>query len=371
MKFLKSLIIILILTSCGSSSSRERQSIKTIISLENRIQNSNLSEWDKSGSNYMDLCYILVDRQKHPSVTFLINQMESIDRLSNKLILEIDHIKRDLLKRGNEKIKSKESKFHNFRCQFLSYNLNEVVNQLNLEPSEFVFFKQNRSEKLFNKYALFVQQLLKLTSSYDTRSSHYSFSPKLHYPGDSFADKLNNFKLHFKASKANIQDDEFILIQLFTDLFKPENMKNEEGEKVNWVENQFRNTTLVEAIANLTILQNDVLKAKSTAIQCVNYRITSCREYPFDTFIPIVNGPSTVKSGRDAEIFVRFGAYDSNEKPIVTSSDGSVWYEGDGAGTIKFKAKKGLNKFKGEILFRKKSGEMHRRPWEWSVYGVE
>ncbi len=364
--------IIILLSACSNLRSRDNQNIKIIISLENKIQNSNVSECEKSLSIYRDIAEIGRDKtRKINYLTFLEDQMLSIDSLSNQLITEIDGIKKMLFKNGNEKVKLNEIKLSKFRGQILSYNLHEVVDKLNLNPCEDVLFNQKKGEALWKNYSLFVKNLLRLTATYSVYNNHFSFSPRSNYEGNSFEDKLKNFKKHLSSSKANLNDDESVLKQLYADLYRPEFTLNEDDETVSLNEFLFKKTTLIEAISILTNLQNDILKAKNTSLQHIQYRITSCREYPFDTFIPIITGPSAVKVGEDVEIFVRFGAYDSNENPMLTSSGGTVWCDGDGAGTIKFKAKKGMNKFNGKILIKLKSGEIRSRPWEWSVYGAE
>jgi hypothetical protein len=384
MKIIITLFIICILSSCSNFSDSDLKNASALITLEGHLQISNQSESWKSVQSYLEIKDLLQDRSMVPKRSFRLieikNMMETIDRESNFIISQIDNIKLEILKIAGEDLKVSikdqgshivisKSEMELFRGKIMSLNLTAIKDKLNVNSVDKVIFSNSTDVNLWKNYNRYIRFLLKTLSSYS--DGKFSFNPKMAYKGPTARDYVRQFEKDLNNSKANLQDDEHMLIELFTDLFKSNKVKNEEGDEMSWMEYKFRGATIISAISELTALQNDILKSKSFALRHINSRITNCSSYSFTKFLPIVSGPSNAQVGKEVEIKIRMGVYDEYETPVITSSRPSVWLEGDGAGTVRFKAKKGVNKLSGTIIIQKKSGELSTRPWEWSVYGVE
>ena len=385
MKLITILFIISITTACSDfSNSESLKNVSTLITLERQVQIANQTEAWNSVSSHKEIEELLQDKTAAPQRSFrlieTIKQMENIDKESNLIISEIDNLKLELLKTAGESTETfvknnqtniviHKSKMNDFYGEMMRLNLTGIQDKLNTNSVEKVIFSNSTDEKLWNHYNVYIKSLLKTLSTYSEK--RFSFNPTMSYNGPTFEEYIQQFEKDLYTSKANIQDDQGILTQLFVDLFKPNKVKNEKGSFESWMEYKFKDATIISALSELTALQNDILKSKSAALRHIKSRSNICEGYSFTNFIPIVSGPSNIEIGKEVELKVRMGAYDVYSTPIITSSRPSVTVDSDGSSTIRFKAKKGINSVKGTIAIKKKSGEISVQPWEWSVYGVQ
>lgn len=295
--------------------------------------------------------------------------MQRIEEESYKIMDEIDHLKLELLKKANEDIglfhrdgkenivvKNKDMK--HFGGEIMRLNLNAINDKMNVGAVEDVLFNYSRNLKFWKNYKVFTVRLLEALATYRSRDQNFSFKPQPFYLGKTFENQLKNFETDLKYSKANVSEDAAILTQLFVNLFKSETIITDDGSALTWMEYTFKNKNIVEVISELTSLQNEILKARSSALLHIKSRMTFCGNYSFNKFLPVVSGMSNAKVGEEVEIKVRMVAYDTYESPMITVSNpgASVFFRGDGAATLVFTAKKGVNRLKGELMIKKKTG---------------
>lgn len=380
MKQITIFFLLALITSCNNDSNTSNTS--TLISLERHLQQANENELDRGKTVYFEIkdLHFNSSADRNSQISIFLNQMERIDKESYRIINEIDQLKLELLKMAKENANvsrhdavMNQNDMKHFGGELIRLNLNLIKDKMNIDAVETVLFSHSRVLKFWKSYKVFTVQLLETLATYKTRSQNFSFTSKLSYKGETVEDQLKRFETDLKCSKVNFNDDAAILTQLFADLLKPEILTHENGSEFNWMESTFKNKTIVEAISELTTLQNEILKARNIALLHIRSRMTFCGNYSFNKFLPVVTGVSNAKVGDEVEIKVRMVAYDTYENPMITVSnpEAIVYFKGDGAATLVFKAKKGVNSLKGELMIKKKTGEISSRPWEWEVYGTQ
>ncbi len=179
--------------------------------------------------------------------------METIDKESNFIISQIDNIKLELLKTAGEDIKTSikddgthvvisENEMNHFKGEMMSLNLKAIKDKTNTNSVEKVIFSKSKDVKLWKNYNRYSKSVLETLSTYNERK--FSFNPTMSYKGPTLENYIKQFEKDLQSSKANLQDDESILIQLFVGLLKPNKVKNEDGDFINWMEYKFKNATI-------------------------------------------------------------------------------------------------------------------------------
>lgn len=332
MKLITILILLILITSCSNGSHVKNNS--TLITLERQVQLANQNEFWRGNSFYFEIkdLHLNSSLDRNSQISIFLNQMERIDKESYKIIDEMDQLKLSLLKVANEntnlpqrdkkeKIVMWKSSIKHFGDQLMRLNLKVVKDKMNVDVVDDVLFNRSEGLRLWTNYKTFVVNLLEAIATYKARIQTFSFKPKQNYKGKTFESQLKNFETDLQHSKVNLSDDEAVLTALFANLFKPEKVITEEGGQLTWMEYTFKNKTIIEAISELTSLQNDILKARSSALLHIKSRMTFCGNYSFNKFLPVVTGVSNAKVGEEVEIKVRMVAYDTFENPTVTVSN--------------------------------------------------
>ena len=85
--------------------------------------------------------------------------------------------------------------------------------------------------------------------------------------------------------------------------------------------------------------------------------------------MPFASGPSLIHEGESTEITVGMVAFDSYNQPEVTIQflQGEVLKSENGTGKVRVNPKKGLQKIKGTVSIRNKSGVKKTMDWEWDI----
>lgn len=380
MKQLITLFLLALITSCENQSNVINSS--TLISLERNLQLANQNEVYRGNSFYFEIkdLHLNSSLDRNSQISIFLDQMERIDKESYKIIDEIDHLKLEFLKVAKENVSvssdnivMNNSNMKHFGNDIMHLNLNAIKDKMNVNAVEVVLFDHSKGLKLWENYKIFSANLLENLATYKTRYQKFSFKPKQSYKAETIENQRKKFEVELKHSKVNLNDDAIILTQLFDELLKPEILTTEDKTDLKWIEFTFKNKTIIEAISELTSLQNDILKARSIALMHIKSRMTFCGYYSFNKFLPVIEGLSNAKIGEEVEIKVRMAAYDTYENPMITVSNPgtAVFFRGDGSASLVFKAKKGVNRLNGTIMIKKKTGEISSRPWEWEVYGTE
>lgn len=380
MKQITILFLLALITSCNNESDIRNNS--TLITLERQVQLANQNEFERGNSFYFEIkdLHLNSSTDRISQVSIFLHQMKRIDKESYRIINEIDQLKLEFLKGAKENVSVSSyntvihlSDMRHFGNEIMHLNLNAIKDKMNVDAVENVLFNRSKDMRIWKSYKVFTTNLLEALATYKIRNQKFSFKPKQNYKGTTFDNQFKSFKTDLKHSKINLSDDEAVLTELFVNLFKPETVVGEDGSEFTWMEYTFKNKTIIEAISELTSLQNSILKARSSALRHVRSRLALCGYYSFNKFLPVVEGVSNAKIGEEVEIKVRMAAYDTYENPMITVSNPgtAVFFRGDGSATLVFKAKKGVNRLKGELMIKKKTGEIFSKPWEWEVYGIE
>ncbi|MDX2361058.1 MAG: GldM family protein [Crocinitomicaceae bacterium] len=171
-----------------------------------------------------------------------------------------------------------------------------------------------------------------------------------------------------KKSKANLKEDEEMLIDLYVMLTRKELNSHHGTEGVHWVGMTFDHSPLVAAIASLSSMQQDVLGARAIALRHWKGKVTT-GEYSFNKIMPLAYGPSVANAGDTVEIQVMMAAFDSDNQPKVElvgaeELGAQISYPGNGQGIIKIKAGATTMELTGTVAIKNKSGTW--KPGDWS-----
>jgi gliding motility-associated protein GldM len=171
--------------------------------------------------------------------------------------------------------------------------------------------------------------------------------------------------INSKSNKVNPEDTE-VLLGLYQELTKIEFADHHEQKNIHWLGRTFDHAPMVGALASLSSMQNEILSARAKAVNVLKSKVT-VGEFSFNKIQELVSGPGVATEGEEIELKVTMAAYDSDNNPKVTSSQGSVVVT-DGIGIIKARASgSGEMNLSGMVMIRNKSGVEYPRPWSWKV----
>jgi hypothetical protein len=221
--------------------------------------------------------------------------------------------------------------------------------------------------KTFNGYR---STILELTGSYKWGEKTFSMKPSDINEYETNAELIKKVTAMVDASKdANLKEDRQVLIDLFMMLTKKEKNEVHEMKDVHWVGMTFDHSPLVAAIAALSSMEQDVLSARALAMAHWKSKV-SVGEYSFNKIMPLAYGPGVVNNGDDVELQVMMAAFDSDNQPVVTVTEGAtaeIEYKGDGQGRVKFRAGGANMALKGTVAIKNKSGVKKVEKWEYNV----
>lgn len=353
----------------GCSDSRNQQEDALVEAISN-VQNQNieLNNWGK-----IEITYRMFELKSHlrrndfskgyTSLKFICDQLLLADSLSKNMIHVIDSMKVELLRLNNVSLKLVDT-----TCHPVKIDLSGISNSvLNRNVSYYFLDEQKRAKHLFIALKRFRNELTKKMGTYTFHDSHYEITPI------SINDYTSEKKLRRRvekmvdASKANLKEERYFLIDLYTILSFPNKI-----EGTPWSIHEFEDIDLLSALAKLTNIQNKIMEGKRLALSCFLYK--GCFDsYSFDKILPVTNGPTTAYEGDTIELTVYFGVVDSFSDPIIELSNqiGKIHYPGDGTGRVRVKIGKGIQYLKGKISIQNKSGVMKTEEWNYTLNGVE
>src|SRR5690606_18167870 len=121
--------------------------------------------------------------------------------------------------------------------------------------------------ELWKKLNDYRTKIVELAGTYQMPGSDkkFSISPKAINDFESNAKLVDEVTKMVKGSKANLKEDQQVLIDLYVGLTKLEKNEVHDMKDVHWVGMTFDHAPLVAGIAALSSLQQDILSARALA----------------------------------------------------------------------------------------------------------
>ncbi|MDD2984177.1 MAG: GldM family protein [Crocinitomicaceae bacterium] len=366
--------------------------LDAFVAIEDNTQKSNIMNHDRGQGFIMDLRSELASTKddaenaaKREKIKFYLKQMTEVDVETAKMIKHIDDIKLDILKKSgeetdftpanknnNEKIIWSKYDAKNYPVLPIRMNLMAVQakDQYDVPMHEIIGEDLKNptgsGKKLWADFNGYRSKLVEILGTYKLGDKSFSIKPI----------KINDFKDNkdltdkvtkmVKSSKANLQEDENALIQIYMSLTKLEKEEVNQIKGVHWIGKTFDHSPLVAAIASLSSMQQDILSARASALAHLKGKI-STGEYSFNKVMALAYGPAIANGGEDVELKVMMAAFDSDNQPKVTSSSGEITVDG-GQGIVKIKTSgSGEMKISGTVAIKKKSGDTKTEDWSHTI----
>lgn len=360
--------VILVMIGCSDSRNhRHDAALLQSVAIVQR-QNIELENWGNS-----EITYRRFELKSHlgkdgnskgyTSLKFILNQLLLADSLCRNMINVIDSMKMELLRLNNVSKKLVDTTLHPIQIDFSGISRSV----LNRNVSYYFLDEQKRAKHLFIALKRFRNELTKKMGTYTFHDHHFEITPVSINDYTSEKELVKRVEKMVDGSKANLKEERFSLIELYTTLSFPN-----EIEGIPWSTYEYEDVDLLSALAKLTNLQNKIINAKGLSISIflskgyVDY-------YSFDKILPVTSGPVTAYEGDTIELMIYFGGVDSFSEPIVELSNqvGKIHYPGDGTGRVRVKIGKGIQHLKGKISIQNKSGVMKTEEWDYKLNGVE
>ncbi len=365
--------------------------LDAFVAIEDNTQKSNIMNHDRGQGFYMDLTSELAatkddaeNAAKREKIKFYIKQMEKVDVETAKMIKQIDDIKLHILEKSGEEIdfaptnKNNEEKIiwskydpKNYPVLPIRMNLMAVQAKDQYDVPMFEIIGEDirnptgMGKKLWEDFNNYRSKLVETLGTYNL-GGNFSIKPtKINMYKDN-KDLTTKVTKMVRDSKANLQEDENVLIQIYMSLTKLEK-ENVNGVKdVHWIGKTFDHSPLVAALASLSSMQQDILSARATALSHIKGKI-STGEFSFNKVMALAYGPAIANGGDEVELKVMMAAFDSDNQPKVTSSTGEITVDG-GQGTVKLKTSaNGEMTITGTVAIKKKSGDTKTEKWEHTI----
>ena len=365
--------------------------LDAFVAIEENIQKANIVQSERGTTFYNDVKEELGSTKgpdqevKKNKLKYVIKQMESIDKEAIALIKYIDGLKLDILKEAKENVgafKDKDEKTIMWQKQ-----KEAMPTRMNLaavqgmdkydEPMRVLGIAENikaptgKGLELWKKYNDFRSHIVNTAATYKMPGSELSYSlnvkPINEYKDN--ADLTKQVQSMIKSSKANLKEDEQVLIDLYMMLTKKEKNKVHDQEGVHWIGMTFDHSPLVAGIASLSSMQQDILSARALAFANYKSKVTT-GEYSFNKIVGLAYGPSFANSGEEVEVKVMMAAFDSDNNPTITYGGNTFVGEG-GQGIVKVNAGGGEMVLNGTVSIKNKSGVPKTEKWTHTVKVVK
>ncbi|WP_292009024.1 GldM family protein [Chryseobacterium sp.] len=135
--------------------------------------------------------------------------------------------------------------------------------------------------------------------------------------------------------------------------------KGQSPNEKTWLQNKFYHQSLIAAISNLEIIQNDARNVQSDALALLLQEKVDAN-IKFTSYEPIVSGPVDIQAGKQAEVKVMLGTYSNSNKINITGV--SKLENGKGIIPISGSAL-GEHTLNGTITLTDASGKPQSFPW--------
>ncbi|MDH4474387.1 MAG: GldM family protein [Fluviicola sp.] len=356
--------------------------LDAFVAIEENIQIANENEWQRGDEKLSELKASAQDAtvpETQAKAKKLLKTIEQIDGLTAARIREIDALKMEILEACGEDTKSigsKESilamKYPDQPLKPIRMRLEQVQNKeaydepMRIMIGEDITRPTGKGMTLWNNYNQYRNQLTTLVaSSNPSDGGKYFFkAPKI----NTFKDQKDLSAQIMKSIKAsNVHpDDQEAIKKIYAGLTKPERVEAQGVKNVHWIGKTFDHAPSVAVLASLSSLQKEILTARADAVSLIRQRVGG-GEFSFNKIIPLAYGPEVANSGDEVEIQVLMAAYDSDRKPTITVSGGSLRETREGKGYITARGSGSEMKLSGTITITNKSGIPRTLPWEKNI----
>ncbi len=370
-----------------------KQILDAFVAIEENIQRGSITQLERGNAAKSALIEEISSTAKDESgkakiekIKKYLGMIEKIDKEAGSLIKYIDDIKLEMMEKANEDVKTVKADDEKvivwkkydpkFPLQPTRLNLMAVQakDQFDIPMHEIVGSEITKLDptkhgvKLWKQYNGFRKFIVEQTGTYREGEKN-NWKVKV----TDINDNMPNIKLqekiakmiNSKSNKVNPEDTE-VLLGLYQELTKIEFADHHEQKNIHWLGRTFDHAPMVGALASLSSMQNEILSARAKAVNLLKSKVT-VGEFSFNKIQELVSGPGVATEGEEIELKVTMAAYDSDNNPEVTSSQGSVVVT-DGIGIVKARASgSGEMNLSGTVMIRNKSGVEYPRPWSWKV----
>ncbi len=386
------ILVGLTLYACSSSPDSNPGLLRSMVYSATQMDEANLAEHYRGSAPISDLNaeYKTTpnnaeNRKARETLEKMINQYKEIDEETALLIQQIEELKMVLLKEASvdtKQVKNQDSKAviwrpYNAENTSLPSKLNLAAldaDQLSLSVEHLLV--SNDPATLTDNGKKLWDGLQNLRMKLVNTTAHYPFSPNKKPLKFSAINQFDNpeglrkkVRVMIEKSGANIRDDGELLIDLYCMLTKPEYVQDA-GQKTHWINQQFEGANLVSALLTLSSLENEVLQARSLAINHIASKMNYCGP-GLDQLVVLTQGPNVALQGEEIALNIMFATTDWRQPTIEVQDIESMITYNNGIGTIRFKPQSGTQTIRGNISFANNLGVKVIRPWEWKVRVIE
>lgn len=362
-----------------------KQILDAFVAIEENIQKANIAQFERGEGFTKDVNSELnttpknaENAAKREKLQKILKQMDEVNKLSDKLLKNIDEIKLEILEKSGEAVKEYKKDDENTilwekgaNCKPIRMNLMAVQakDQYDIPMHEIVGedikTPTGKGKQLWEDFIKFRADIVKTVGSYKEGEKTYSINTKPINTFKNNADLVKQVSNMVKKSNVNHMDDDQALTDLYINLTKPERVKVHDMDGIHWIGATFDHSPLVAAVASLTSLQQDVLSARAYALAHLKSKV-STGEYSFNKIMPLAYGPAIANTGDEVELKVMMAAFDSDNQPEVTGP-GAITVAG-GQGTLKTKVAGGAEMvLSGTVSIKNKSGVKKTENWTHTI----
>ena len=367
--------------------------LDAFVAIEENMQEANLTELFRGNEKRSEVVETSIDNsnpQRAKKAKLYLETIKDIDEMTAKRIHLIDQLKIQLLTDCGEDVSSVGQKTSILMEKFNSKSPQIKPTRMNLENVEgkdkydeamHLFIGEDikkpvgKGIELWNSYMNFRTELTEKVASSQLRidkngkayvdKAYYFKAPKIRKFEDQ-KDLNEQLKKALKSSNVH-NDDETVLLDIYSSLSKNEYSTVHDITDVHWIGKTFDHAPSVAAIASLSSLQKDILSARAKAITLIRNRM-GVGEYSFNKIIPLAYGPEVVNANEEFAIEVLMAAFDSDKQPEVIYNGANISDVHDGKGYLKLQAQGSTMDLNGTISIRNKSGIKKTLEWNKTVH---
>lgn len=365
--------------------------LDAFVAIEENIQKANIVQVDRGDGFYGDVKEEIQAAKgpdnvsKKKKLEYVLGQMDKIDKETVGMIEFIDKLKIEILSTAGESVSDYKDKEHTNILWKKSVKAKPARMWLAAvqgmdkydEPMQVMGIADDiknptgKGMELWKKLNDYRSKIVEIAGTYKMPASEKSFSinPKAINNFESNAKLVEEVTKMVKGSKANLKEDQQVLIDLYVGLTKLEKNEVHDMEGVHWIGMTFDHAPLVAGIAALSSLQQDILAARALAMAHYKSKV-STGEYSFNKIVPLAYGPVVANSGDEIELKVMMAAFDSDNQPKVTlngSEGNNITYPGNGTGVVKINTGGSTMELSGTVSIKNKSGVPKTEPWTHTI----
>lgn len=362
--------------------------LDAFVAIEENIQKANIVQVDRGDGFYGDVKEEIQAAKgpdnvaKKKKLEYVLGQMDKIDKETIDMIEFIDKLKIEILNTAGENTSAYKDKEHTNILWKKSDKAKPARMWLAAvqgmdkydEPMQVMGIADDIKNptgngiELWKKLNDFRSKIVELAGSYKMPGSDKSFSisTKPINNFESNAKLVDEVTKMVKGSKANLKEDQLVLIDLYVGLTKLEKNEVHDMKDVHWIGMTFDHAPLVAGIAALSSLQQDILAARALAMAHYKSKV-STGEYSFNKIVPLAYGPVVANSNEEIELKVMMAAFDSDNQPKVTANTGTITYPGNGTGVVKINTGGSTMELSGTVSIKNKSGVPKTEEWNHTI----